>query len=98
MVDEDMENKEEVKETKEINEESKLDVLKRKIDVLLESQATTMNAIGSFIIMSDISEEHKKLMDATLENIINYRDKCMSEVIGEEYTRMFNLLCSLEME
>lgn len=76
----------------------RIEKVENKLDVLLESQATTMNAIGSFIIMSDISEEHKKLMDATLENIINYRDKCMSEVIGEEYTRMFNLLCSLEME
>ena len=36
--------REEMKETKEINEESKLDVLKRKIDTLFESQATIMNA------------------------------------------------------
>lgn len=98
MVDGEMENKEEAKEAKEINEESKLDVLKRKIDVLLESQATIMNAVGSFIIMSDISEEHKKLMDVTLENIVMCRDKCMDEVVGEGYRMVLDLLCSLEIE
>lgn len=56
-----MENKEEVKETKEIKEESKLDVLKRKIDTLLESQATIMNAIGSVICMSEIKDEDLKM-------------------------------------
>ena len=80
---------EEMKETKEINEESKLDVLKRKIDTLLESQATIMNAIGSVICMSEIKDEDLKMKNATLDNLINHRDECMKEVYGEYYKKLF---------
>ena len=85
MVYGEKENKEEVKETKEINEESKLDVdvLERKIDVLLESQATIMNAIGSVICMSEIKDEDTKMKNATLENLLIHRDICMEEVHGD---------------
>lgn len=86
------ENKEEMKETKEINEESKLDVLKRKIDVLLESQATIMNAIGSVICMSEIKDEDLKMKNATLENLINHMDTCMKEVHGEFYEELFKTM------
>lgn len=73
--------REEMKETKEINEESKLDVLKRKIDTLLESQATIMNAIGSVICMSEIKDEDLKMKNATLENLINHRDECIKNLM-----------------
>lgn len=77
--------REEMKETKEINEESKLDVLKRKIDTLLESQATIMNAIGSEICMSEIKDEDLKMRNATLEDLIDHRDECMKEVHRGSY-------------
>ena len=77
---------------KEINEESKLDVLKRKIDTLLESQATIMNAIGSVICMSEIKDEDLKMKNATLENLINHRDECMKEVYGESYEELFKTM------
>ena len=92
VVDGEMKNKEEVKETKEINEERKLDVLKRKIDVLLESQATIMNAIGSVICMSEIKDEDIKMKNATLGNLINHRNTCMKEVHGKPYEEMMKAM------
>lgn len=84
--------REEMKETKGINEESKLDVLKRKIDTLLESQATIMNAIGSVTCMSETKDEDLKMKNATLENLINHRDECMKEVYGESYEELFKTM------
>jgi molecular chaperone GrpE (heat shock protein) len=84
--------REEMKETKEINEESKLDVLKRKIDTLLESQATIMNAVGSVMCMSEIKDEDLKMKNAIFENLINHRDECMKEVYGESYEELFKTM------
>lgn len=87
-----VQNKGEAKETKEIKEESKLDVLKRKIDTLLESQATIMNAIGAMICMSEVKKEDIKMKNATLENLINHRDECMKEVYGESYEELLKTM------
>jgi uncharacterized protein YwgA len=68
------------------------DVLKRKIDTLLESQATIMNAVGSVMCMSEIKDEDLKMKNAIFENLINHRDECMKEVYGESYEELFKTM------
>ena len=68
--------------------EERIEAVENKLDVILESQATIMNAIGSVICMSEIKDEDLKMKNATLENLINYRDECMKEVYGKPYEEM----------
>ena len=68
--------------------EERIKTVENKLDVILESQATTMNAIGSVICMSEIKKEDIKMKNATLENLINHRDECMKEVYGKQYEEM----------
>ena len=65
--------------------DERIEAVENKLDVILESQATIMNAIGSVICMSEIKDEDLKMKNATLENLINHRDACMKEVYGESY-------------
>ena len=65
--------------------EERIETVENKLDVILESQATTMNAIGSVICMSGIKDEDLKLKNMTIENLLIQRDKCMEEVHGESY-------------
>lgn len=68
--------------------EERIKTVENKLDVILESQATIMNAIGSVICMSEIKKEDIKMKNATLENLINHRDECMKEVYGKPYEEM----------
>ena len=65
--------------------EERFEAVENKLDIILESQATIMNAIGSVICMSEIKDEDLKMKNVTLENLINHRDECMEEVHGESY-------------
>lgn len=75
---------------KQLKRESKK--VENKLDVILESQATIMNAIGSVICMSEIKDEDLKMKNATLENLINHRDECMKEVYGESYEELLKTI------
>lgn len=65
--------------------EERIKVVENKLNIILESQATIMNAIGSVICMSEIKDEDLKMKNATLENLLIHRDICMEEVHGESY-------------
>lgn len=65
--------------------EERIEAVENKLDIILESQATTMNAIGSVICMSEIKDEDIKMKNATLENLLIHRDICMEAVHGESY-------------
>ena len=67
--------------------EERIEKVENKLDVILESQATIMNAIGSVICMSEIKDEDTRLKNATLENILIHRDTCMEAVHGESYRK-----------
>lgn len=67
---------------------TKIEAVENKLDVILESQATIMNAIGSVICMSEIKDEDLKMKNAALENLIINRDICMEEVHGESYRKL----------
>lgn len=71
-----------------VNEETveeRVEAVENKLDIILESQATIMNAIGSVICMSEFKDEDIKMKNATLENLLIHRDICMEEVHGESY-------------
>lgn len=65
--------------------EERIEKVENKLDIILESQATIMNAIGSVICMSEIKDEDLKMKNVTLENLLIHRDICMEEVHGESY-------------
>lgn len=65
--------------------EERIETVENKLDIILESQATIMNAIGSVMCMSEIKDEDLKMKNATLENLLIHRDICMEEVHGESY-------------
>ena len=65
--------------------EERIEKVENKLDVILESQATIMNAIGSVICMSEIKDEDLKMKNETLGNLLIHRDICMEEVHGESY-------------
>jgi hypothetical protein len=82
-------------EERKVNEktvEERIEKVENKFDIILESQATIMNAIGSVICMSEIKDEDLKMKNATLENLINHRDECMKEVYGESYEELFKTM------
>lgn len=68
--------------------EERIETVENKLDIILESQATIMNAIGSVICMSEIKDEDLKMKNATLENLLIHRDICMEEVHGESYRKL----------
>lgn len=72
--------------------EERIEAIENKLDLILESQATIMNAIGSVICMSEIKDEDLKMKNATLENLINHRDECMKEVHGKSYEEMIEAM------
>jgi hypothetical protein len=77
-------------EKKKTNEETmkeRIEKVENKLDVVLKSQATTMNAIGAMICMSEIKDEDLKMKNATLENLLIHRDICMEAVHGESYRK-----------
>ena len=74
---------------------TKVEEVENKLDIILESQATIMNAIGSVICMSEIKDEDLKMKNATLENLINHRDTCMKEVHGKSYEEMMEAMDTL---
>lgn len=61
--------------------------VENKLDIVLESQAVIMNAIGATICMSEIKDEDIKMKNATLNNLISCRDACMEAVHGESYRK-----------
>lgn len=65
--------------------EERIEKVENKLDIILESQATIMNAIGSVMCMSEIKDEDLKMKNATLENLLIHRDVCMEVVHGESY-------------
>lgn len=67
--------------------EERIETVENKLDIILESQATIMNAIGSVICMSEIKDEDLKMKNATLENLLIHRDMCMEAVHGESYRK-----------
>lgn len=69
--------------------EERIETVENKLDIILESQATIMNAICSVICMSEIKDEDLKMKNATLENLLGHRDICMEEVYGESYRKFF---------
>lgn len=75
-------------EEKKTNEETmkeRIEKVENKLDVVLKSQATVMNAIGAMICMSEVKKEDIKMKNATIENLLIFRDVCMEEVQGEKY-------------
>ena len=65
--------------------EERIKAVENKLDVILESQATIMNAIGSAICMSEIKDEDLKLKNMTVGSLLIQRDRCMEEAHGESY-------------
>nr|DAW06182.1 MAG TPA: hypothetical protein [Caudoviricetes sp.] len=53
----------------------RIEKVENKLDVVLESQETVMNAIGAMICMSEVKKEDIKMKNATLENLLNNRDE-----------------------
>lgn len=80
-----------------VNEKTaeRIEKVENKLDVILESQATIMNAIGAVICMSEIKDENLKMENATLENLINHRDECMKEVHGKSYEEVMEAMDTL---
>lgn len=79
---------EERKERVNVNEktaEQRIKAIENKLDVILESQATIMNAIGSVICMSEIKDEDLMMKNMTIGNLLIQRDRCMEEAHGESY-------------
>lgn len=77
-------------EERKVNEktvEDRIEAVENKLDIILESQATIMNAIGSVMYMSEIKDEDLKMKNATLENLLIHRDICMEVVHGESYRK-----------
>lgn len=70
----------------------RIEKVENKLDIILESQATIMNAIGSVICMSEVKKEDIKMKNATLENLINHMDTCMKEVHGKPYEEMMEAM------
>lgn len=62
--------------------EERIEKVENKLDIILKSQASIMNAIGSVICMSEFKDEDLKMKNATLENLLIHRDMCMKEVHG----------------
>lgn len=75
--------------------EERIEKIENKLDIILESQATIMNAIGAMICMSEIKDEDLKMKNATLESLINRRDTCMKEVHGKPYEEMMEAMDTL---
>lgn len=67
--------------------EERIEKVENKLDIILESQAIIMNAIGSVIYMSEIKDEDLEMKNATLENLLIHRDICMEVVHGESYRK-----------
>ena len=67
--------------------EERIEAVENKLDIILESQAIIMNAIGSVICMSEIKDEDLKMKNETLENLLIHRDICMEAVHGESYRK-----------
>lgn len=65
--------------------EERFEKLENKLDIIIESQATIMNAIGSMMCMSEVKKEDIKMKNATIGNLLIFRDVCMEEVQGEKY-------------
>lgn len=63
----------------------RIEKVENKLDVVLKSQATVMNAIGAMLCMSEVKKEDIKMKNATIENLLIFRDVCMEEVQGEKY-------------
>ena len=70
--------------------EERIEKVENKLDIILESQATIMNAIGSVICMSETKDEDLKMKNVTLENLLIHRDICMEVVHGESYRNFTN--------
>ena len=66
---------------------TKVEEVENKLDIILESQAVIMNAIGATICMSEIKKEDGRIKYATLNNLISCRDACMEAVHGESYRK-----------
>lgn len=65
----------------------RIEKVENKLDVVLKSQATVMNAIGAMICMSEVKKEDIKMKNATIENLLIFRDICMEAVHGESYRK-----------
>lgn len=75
-------------EKKKTNEETmkeRIEKVENKLDVVLKSQATVMNAIGAMLCMSEVKKEDINMKNATIDNLLIFRDVCMEEVQGEKY-------------
>lgn len=75
-------------EKKKTNEETmkeRIEKVENKLDVVLKSQATVMNAIGAMLCMSEVEKEDINMKNATIDNLLIFRDVCMEEVQGEKY-------------
>lgn len=59
---------------------TKNEAVENKLDIILKSQATIMNAIGSVIYMSEIKDEDIKMKNATLENLLSHIDICIEDL------------------
>ena len=64
--------------------EKRIKTVENKLDIILESQATIMDAICSVIYMSETKDEDLKMKNATLKNLLSHRDICMAEVLWRE--------------
>lgn len=65
--------------------DERIETVENKLDMVLESQATIMNAIGSVICMSEIKDEDLKMKNMTVGSLLIQRDRCMEEAHGESY-------------
>lgn len=67
--------------------EERIEKVENKLDIILESQATIMNAIGAVLCMSEIKDEDLKMKNVTVKGLLIYRDICMEAVHGESYRK-----------
>lgn len=67
--------------------EERIEKVENKLDIILESQAVIMNAIGATICMSEIKKEDGRIKYATLNSLISCREACMEVVHGESYRK-----------
>lgn len=72
--------------------EERIEKVENKLDIILESQAIIMNAIGSVICMSEVKKEDIKTKNATLENLIHHTLLSYIHPYGESYEELLKTM------
>lgn len=88
------ENRKKVVNHEELTE--RLDRIESKLNVVLEGEASIMNALGSFAYMRvyehKLEEDDESWFMDMCNDLVESRDRCMREVYGEAYKKIMDVL------